>query len=207
MHVWQKFWCSSLLLHWSLAGAVAAGSERGGRERRGGSSAAVHGAMPSGRQISEKYTLGEELGRGGFATVFECRNSLTGGTVAVKRIGLRNLSKDALNTIEQEVALLKRLDHPNIVKYIETVRGEGEEYFFIVLEFMENGSLARNIKLFGTLSQSLCAIYVRQVLNVRTFAFPFQFSRLLSWCRHRSLIFHVSCAGVFRSVPSFRSCF
>ena len=117
------------------------------------------------RSISEKYTLGEELGRGGFATVYECRNSLTGETVAVKRIGLKNLSKDALTLIEHEVSLLKRLDHPNIVKYIDTVRSD--DHLHIVLEYMENGSLARNLKLFGTLSQSLCAIYTRQVLQVR----------------------------------------
>lgn len=116
------------------------------------------------RKISQKYTLGEELGRGAFASVYECRNSLTGETVAVKRIGLRNLSKESLVSIEQEVSLLKRLDHPNIVKYIDTVRTN--DHFHIVLEYMENGSLARNLKLFGTLSQALCAIYVRQVLQV-----------------------------------------
>uniref|UniRef100_A0A7S2WEB9 non-specific serine/threonine protein kinase n=1 Tax=Mucochytrium quahogii TaxID=96639 RepID=A0A7S2WEB9_9STRA len=116
-----------------------------------------------GRNISEKYTLGDELGKGGFATVFACRNSETGETLAVKRISLRNLNKDSLMNIEQEVSLLKKLDHPNIVKYIDTVR-TGEN-LFIVLEYMENGSLAQNLRLFGTLSQSLCALYIRQILN------------------------------------------
>ncbi|CAK9115598.1 Cytokinesis protein sepH (Serine/threonine-protein kinase sepH) [Durusdinium trenchii] len=119
-----------------------------------------HGA---GHKISEKYTLGDKIGQGGFGTVYACRNSVTGETVAVKSIGLRNLNKESLRLIEEEVTLLKKLDHPNIVKYIDTVRTN--DHLHIVLEYMENGSLARNLKLFGALSQSLCALYIRQVLN------------------------------------------
>jgi len=73
------------------------------------------------------------------------------------------MNQENIKTFELEISLLKKLDHPNIVKYIDTVRTA--DHLNIVLEFMENGSLAQNLKLFGTLSQSLCAIYVRQILQ------------------------------------------
>jgi len=117
----------------------------------------------AGQKISSKYTLGEKIGQGGFGVVYACMNSETGETVAVKSIKLRNLSKDSLWIIEEEVSLLKKLDHPNIVKYIDTVKTKDDLH--IVLEYMENGSLARNLRLFGALSQALCALYTRQVLH------------------------------------------
>ena len=88
-------------------------------------------------------TFGAVLGRGGFGTVYECLTD-AGGLVAVKRISLRNLPKEQLETIEQEIFLLKKLSHPNIVSYIDTVRTK--EHLSIVLEYMENGSLTQNIK-------------------------------------------------------------
>jgi serine/threonine protein kinase len=43
-----------------------------------------------------------------------------------------------LSSIELEIDLLKKLNHPNIVKYIDSIRTE--HHLHIVLEFMENGT-------------------------------------------------------------------
>ena len=56
---------------------------------------------------------------------------------------------------------MQQLIHPNIVKYIDTIRTEG--FLHILLEFMENGSLSNVIRKFGSFSESLSAIYVTQV--------------------------------------------
>lgn len=58
---------------------------------------------------------------------------------------------------------MQKLNHPNIVKYIDTIRTKS--YLYIVLEYMENGSLATVIKKFGFFTESLTAIYVTQVLR------------------------------------------
>jgi serine/threonine protein kinase len=58
---------------------------------------------------------------------------------------------------------MQKLNHPNIVKYIDTIRTKS--FLYIVLEYMENGSLATVIKKFGSFSESLTAIYVTQVLR------------------------------------------
>lgn len=41
----------------------------------------------------------------------------TGEIVAIKQISLHNISTDKLGSIETEINLLKKLNHPNIVKY------------------------------------------------------------------------------------------
>jgi len=63
-----------------------------------------------------------------------------------------------------EIELLNHLDHPNIVKYLATIKSK--DYLNIVLEFVENGSLANTVKKFGSLPESLIAIYIEQILQV-----------------------------------------
>ncbi|GMF41958.1 unnamed protein product [Phytophthora fragariaefolia] len=59
--------------------------------------------------------------------------------------------------------LLRKLNHENIVKYHDTIKTQG--YLYIVLEYMENGSLAQFVKKFGSLSETLVAMYITQVLR------------------------------------------
>eukprot|EP01031_Cornospumella_fuschlensis_P035757 gene35757-43373_t len=109
------------------------------------------------------YQVGAEIGRGGFGVVFQAFNVRTGDFVAVKRFPLNSIDKESLNSIESEIELMQKLNHPNIVKYIDTIRTKS--YLYIVLEYMENGSLAAVIKKFGFFTESLTAIYVTQVLR------------------------------------------
>ena len=47
--------------------------------------------------------------------------------------------KDHLNAIEEEVGILTKLDHPNIVKYYETYIDE--KYIYLVMEYIGGGEL------------------------------------------------------------------
>ena len=67
-----------------------------------------------------------------------------------------------------EINLLKKLEHPNIVKYIgkfylliislDSIYTD--DYLSIILEYVENGSLDSLIKKFGKFPDTLVAIYV-----------------------------------------------
>jgi serine/threonine protein kinase len=64
---------------------------------------------------------------------------------------------------QAEVALMQRLNHPNIVQYIDTIRTDG--HLNIVLEYIENGSLSNVLRKFGSFAESLVALYINQVLR------------------------------------------
>ena len=49
------------------------------------------------------------------------------------------------------------------MEYIETIRTA--DALYIVLEFVENGSLQQTLKKFGTFSETLTAVYISQVLR------------------------------------------
>ena len=54
--------------------------------------------------------------------MYRALNLNNGQTVAVKRVRLEGLSEDDVKQLIREVDLVKRLAHPNIVKYEGMVR-------------------------------------------------------------------------------------
>ncbi|XP_057828021.2 MAP3K epsilon protein kinase 1 isoform X2 [Cryptomeria japonica] len=65
----------------------------------------------------------------------------------------------------QEIDLLKNLNHKNIVKYQGSFKAN--TYLYIILEYVESGSLANMVKpnKFGAFPESLVAVYISQVLE------------------------------------------
>ena len=111
------------------------------------------------------HILGELIGSGATSRVHKAVDQRTGSICAVKEIPLRGVPVEQLERITSEVELLSRLEHANIVKYEGAVRVE--ECLYIMLEYAENGSLARTVhpSRFGAFPESLCAVYVAQVLR------------------------------------------
>ncbi len=114
--------------------------------------------------LSQKYSLADEIGRGASGIVYKALNLQTGGMVAIKKVALRDhSSKDQLQLLQREIDLLKLLKNPYIVEYRESFNTS--ETLYIVMEFIENGSLATIVKKFGRLRESLVSIYILQVLE------------------------------------------
>lgn len=63
--------------------------------------------------------LGDIIGRGAHGKVYKAQDA-QGNTVAVKLFP--TLRSDSKQQIISEITLLKRLDHQNIVKYIDSVQ-------------------------------------------------------------------------------------
>ena len=62
--------------------------------------------------------------------------------MAIKVLNKRKL-KDHLDAIREEVTILCRLDHPNIVRYYETYLDE--KYIYLVMEYINGGELFEKI--------------------------------------------------------------
>ncbi len=65
--------------------------------------------------------------------------------------------------LEGEVRLLRRLSHPNIVRYIGTERTPAAIHIF--LEYVPGGSIASLLAKFGSFAESVVRVYTRQVLT------------------------------------------
>ncbi|CAD7703488.1 unnamed protein product [Ostreobium quekettii] len=115
--------------------------------------------------LADRYVLGSELGKGAHGHVYKALDKKSGSFVAVKQISLAGVPKDNLSSVMAEIDLLKDLNHRNIVKYFDSIKTRN--HLYIVLEYMENGSLANVIKPsnFGAFPEHLVSVYIAQVLE------------------------------------------
>ena len=136
---------------------------------------------PPERRI--RWQRGELVGSGGFGRVYCGLDLDTGSLMAVKQIALApgtpgRLSRDdsddvaldsldegaeALREIETEVALMRRLKHPNVVGYIGTERAE-DGTLHIFMEYVPGGSIHSLLRRFGSFSETVIRVYTRQIL-------------------------------------------
>jgi serine/threonine protein kinase len=71
-------------------------------------------------EVVEKTTPGHLLGEGTYGKVYKAKNLQTGETVAMKEMKIDASNDDGIpSTAIREIALLKELDHRNIVKLLD----------------------------------------------------------------------------------------
>lgn len=100
------------------------------------------------------WHCGPKIGQGSFGAVFLGLNTGTGELMAVKKVQRGDLAG--------EIALLKAVSHPNIVRFLGTQNGPGTETH-IFLEYVPGGSVASLLKTYGPFEESLVRNFSRQV--------------------------------------------
>ena len=73
------------------------------------------------------------------------------------------LSPATVRYLPYQVELLSQLNHPNIVKYVGTLRQS--KRLFIFLEYVPGGSISGLLTRFGPLNESVIRVYTRQILK------------------------------------------
>ena len=86
---------------------------------------------------SDKYIRGKKIGKGTFGYVYESKNIISNNKVAMKIIPKNEYMDDLL--IQNEINILKKLSHPNIVRIYEFY--ETKNCFYLINEFCSGGEL------------------------------------------------------------------
>nr|XP_039259241.1 serine/threonine-protein kinase DCLK1-like [Styela clava] len=90
------------------------------------------------RDLVRQYKVRSMLGDGNFATVKECIHRTSGIRYAMKIID-KTKGTEPGHKIENEVSILKKIEHPNIVRVLQDFVTETE--IFLVMELAEGGDL------------------------------------------------------------------
>lgn len=92
----------------------------------------------------QNYTIERVVGEGSFGKALLCRRKGDQRRVIIKQVSIARMSsKDAQRT-ELEATLLSRLNHPNIVAFIDTFKTPS--HLHIVMEYAEAGDLEGLVK-------------------------------------------------------------
>eukprot|EP00854_Cymbomonas_tetramitiformis_P005976 gene5976-7182_t len=115
------------------------------------------------------WQRGELIGAGAFGRVYMGMNQENGQLLAVKQVAIQNAStpkertEEHVAALEAEVAVLRNLNHPNIVRYLGTERDD--EFLNIFLEYVPGGSIASLLMKFGPFSEKVIRMYTQQLLQ------------------------------------------
>ena len=87
------------------------------------------------------YVLFKKIGKGSFGEVYLTENEKTHKIYATKRIHTAILkSRDAIKYLKNEINIMKKLDHENIIKLHESLQSSNNVY--LVMDYINGGSLS-----------------------------------------------------------------
>ena len=113
--------------------------------------------------ISKDYIMGKSIGTGAFGTVRLCIHKATRQTRACKI--LKKATQD-INSLKEEVEILSKLSHPNIMQLYEVYNDKTN--FYIVSEFCPGGELFDAISKKGNFNENEASKIMKQVLSAIT---------------------------------------
>ncbi|CAJ1370199.1 unnamed protein product [Effrenium voratum] len=113
-------------------------------------------------KITDYYTLDKKkLGEGSYGSVCKATNISTKAIRAVKTISKSQMKN--LERFKQEIAIMKMMDHPNIIKLFESF--EDHRNIYLVMELCSGGELFDRIIESGHFSEVQAAILMQQIIR------------------------------------------
>ncbi|XP_009768104.1 protein IMPAIRED IN BABA-INDUCED STERILITY 1-like isoform X2 [Nicotiana sylvestris] len=96
---------------------------------------AIEGWLPLRSDAFERL---EKIGQGTYSSVYRARDIETGKMVALKKVKFDNFQPDSVRFMAREITILRKLDHPNIMKLIGIITSRLSCCIYLVFEYMEH---------------------------------------------------------------------
>ncbi|KAL3733747.1 hypothetical protein ACJRO7_023160 [Eucalyptus globulus] len=122
---------------------------------------AIRGWVPRRADSFEKL---DKIGQGTYSNVYRARDLDQKKIVALKKVRFDNLEPESVRFMAREIHILRRLDHPNVIKLEGLVTSRMSCSLYLVFEYMEHdlAGLAAHPGLKFTEVQVKC--YMQQLL-------------------------------------------
>ena len=121
-------------------------------------------AAAKSRRIEEFYLIKDRIGSGKFSDVYSAVELQTSFQWAVKIIEKKRLNDSEKEMLRSEVAIMKLLNHPNVVEMKEVFEDKNKMY--VVMELVEGGELFDRIRSKKVFSEYVAFHITRQLLEV-----------------------------------------
>ncbi|XP_036836338.1 serine/threonine-protein kinase BRSK2 isoform X5 [Oncorhynchus mykiss] len=113
------------------------------------------------------YRLEKTLGKGQTGLVKLGIHCVTCQKVAIKIVNREKLSESVLMKVEREIAILKLIEHPHVLKLHDVY--ENKKYLYLVLEHVSGGELFDYLVKKGRLTPKEARKFFRQIISALDF--------------------------------------
>lgn len=96
---------------------------------------AIKGWVPRKADSFQKL---DKIGQGTYSSVYRARDNETGKIVALKKVRFVNMDPESVRFMAREILVLRRLDHPNVMKLEGLVTSRMSGNIYLVFEYMEH---------------------------------------------------------------------
>ncbi|KAF7802421.1 putative serine/threonine-protein kinase [Senna tora] len=96
---------------------------------------AINGWIP---RRADSYEKLEKIGQGTYSSVYRARDLETNKIVALKKVRFANMDPESVRFMAREIIVLRRLDHPNVMKLEGIITSRVSGSLYLVFEYMEH---------------------------------------------------------------------
>ncbi|XP_050208151.1 probable serine/threonine-protein kinase At1g09600 [Mercurialis annua] len=123
---------------------------------------ALAGLIP---KSADSYDKLAKVGQGTYSNVYKARDRDSGKIVALKKVRFDTSEPESIKFMAREILILRKLDHPNVIKLQGLATSRMQYSLYLVLEFMQT-DLTRVISRPGqTLTEPQVKCYMLQLLS------------------------------------------
>ncbi|KAJ0578484.1 putative protein-serine/threonine kinase CMGC-CDK-CRK7-CDK9 family [Helianthus annuus] len=107
----------------------------------------------------------DKIGQGTYSNVYKARDLITGKIVALKKVRFDNLEPESVKFMAREILILKKLNHPNIIKLQGLVTSRMSSSLYLVFEYMEHDLSGLQAVQGVKFTQPQVKCYIKQLLS------------------------------------------
>ncbi|KAL0291395.1 UNVERIFIED_CONTAM: putative serine/threonine-protein kinase [Sesamum calycinum] len=89
-------------------------------------------------KTADSYDKLAKIGQGTYSNVYKARDKMTGKIVALKKVRFDTTEPESVKFMAREIIMLKKLDHPNIIKLEGIATSRMQYSLYLVFDFMQS---------------------------------------------------------------------
>ena len=101
-----------------------------------------------------------QIGQGTYSSVYRARDLETNRLVALKKVRFANMDPDSVRFMAREIIILRRINHPNVMKLEGLITSRVSGSLYLIFEYMEHdlAGLAATTEIKFTEAQVTCLL-------------------------------------------------
>ncbi|KAK6125751.1 hypothetical protein DH2020_040506 [Rehmannia glutinosa] len=114
---------------------------------------------------ADSYDKLAKVGQGTYSNVYKARDKSTGKIVALKKVRFDTSEPQSVKFMAREIIMLKKLDHPNIIKLEGIATSRMQYSLYLVFDFMQSDLTKVISRPEGRLTEPQVKSYMQQLLS------------------------------------------